>query len=71
MGNTEMEGDELSHMSRSQRNVPQSIRGRGGPKTRKERKQNVMMSEAETRTKDSLARLAIVDENVDPNNSHV
>ena len=49
--------------------APLSIRG--GPKTRKERKQNVVMSEAEARTKESLSRLAIADENTNPNNSHV
>ena len=48
--------------------APLSIRG--GPKTRKERKQNVVMSEAEARTKESLGRLAIADENMNPNNGH-
>ena len=65
MGNTEMEGEEsVLNINRTQRSL-KNRGGGGGPKTRKERKANVMMSEAESRTKASLERLSISNENVD------
>ena len=64
MGNTEMEDSNLN-VNRNPRSVPLSLKNRGGPKTRKERKANVLMCEAETRTKASLERLSISNENVD------
>ena len=70
MGNTEMEGEDSNlnlNLNRNQRSL-KNRGGGGGPKTRKERKANVMMSEAESRTKASLERLSISNENVDATN---
>lgn len=68
MGNEAMDGEDVSaNMVRSQKGAPTTLRSRGTVKTRKEKKANVMMREAEQRTQASLKSIA-EGENADPNN---